>query len=33
MAKQLFGEESFHQLILPFDPMVQAALRNQQIVR
>ena len=33
MAKQLFGEESYYQLILPFDPMVQAALRNQQIVR
>jgi carboxyl-terminal processing protease len=33
MAKQLFGEESYYQLILPFDPMVQAALRKQQIAR
>ncbi len=33
MAKQLFGQESYYQLILPFDPMVQAALRNQQIAR
>ena len=33
MARQLFGEEFYYQLILPFDPMVQAALRTQKTVR
>lgn len=33
MARQLFGEESYYQLILPFDPMVQAALRTQKTGR
>ncbi|MBU3680681.1 MAG: S41 family peptidase [Flavobacterium sp.] len=30
MVRQLFGEEAYFQLILPFDPMVQAALRTQK---
>jgi carboxyl-terminal processing protease len=30
MVRQLFGEEDYFQLILPFDPMVQAALRTQK---
>jgi carboxyl-terminal processing protease len=30
MVRQLFGEEAYFQLILPYDPMVQAALRTQK---
>jgi carboxyl-terminal processing protease len=30
MVRQLFGEEAYFRLILPFDPMVQAALRTQK---
>lgn len=30
MVRQLFGEEAYFQLILPFDPMVQAALHTQK---
>ena len=30
MARQLYGEERYYQLILPFDPMIQAALRTQK---
>jgi carboxyl-terminal processing protease len=30
MARQLYGDEPYFQLILPVDPMVQAALRTQK---
>jgi carboxyl-terminal processing protease len=30
MVRQLFGEEAYFQLILPYDLMVQAALRTQK---